>query len=113
MGINRFQLQTKNDLDLGEWFTGVRFPAPMRLGLYRTPAPTLRPLHTAVAMTSRPPLTVPRTPRMCAPTENESSGWTRARGQADNSTASSGPPQAPSSRDPVVAKLAATPLIQA
>src|SRR5258708_32762116 len=85
----------------------------LRDRFYRTAAPRLRPLQSEVAMTSRPPLTVPLTPRMCAPTDKESRGWTRAWGQADNSTASSGPTHAPRSRYPVVAPLPATPLIHA
>ena len=73
------QSRVENDLDLDGRFSGPRFSWLIRVP-YRTAAPRLRPLQTAVAMTSLPPFTVPLTPRICAPTDSESSGWTRAWG---------------------------------
>src|SRR6266567_3757491 len=96
--------------------TGLRFPGCVFRRMrdsYRTAAPRLRPPQSAVALTSLPLLTVPLTPTRCAPTERDKRGWTRARGQADSSTASSGPSHAPCWRYPVVAPLPATPLIHA
>lgn len=65
------QLHLDNDLDLRGRLSERCFSGFMRRCPYRTAAPRLRPLQSPVALISRPPLIVPLTPKMCAPTEKD------------------------------------------